>query len=145
MNRASFSILVSLVVLGLVGLTFYFALQAEDEAEGEVSSDNGSQVSSQSGELISNVDEFTGCLDEADAIIYGSVTCPACGRLADKFGGYEAMDPIYVECTEDGDRCASEKLTGFVPEAQVDGELIEAADIVGALSRETGCEVKYEE
>lgn len=141
MNKVGFGVVVGLTVLALVGLTVYFLWQEGEESDRA----NDSQRSSETGELIADVDEFTGCLSDAGAVIYGSVTCPACGRLADKFGGYEAMEPVYVECTEDGDRCSEEKQTGYVPEAQVDGELIEDPDIIGALSRETGCEVSYEE
>ncbi len=106
----------------------------EEEAENEENEEN--EKSEGNEEIISLVD----CLKEKGVVIYGSRTCPACAQLAEGFGGYDVIEKIYVECAEEGNRCGTEKLTGFVPEIQIKGELYEKGRTPSSLAEATGCE-----
>ncbi len=86
------------------------------------------------------IGQLVDCLEEKNMVIYGSKTCPACANLADSFGGYDKIEQIYVECTDDWDRCQSEKKTGYVPEIQIDGELYEEGRSLSLLASYVGCE-----
>ncbi len=88
-----------------------------------------------------DLSEIIDCLEKNDVVVYGSETCPACASLAASFGGYEKMGDLYVECMEDVDRCNEEKVTGFVPEIQIDGSLYEGSRDINILAREVGCEI----
>ncbi len=81
------------------------------------------------------------CLKDNGVVIYGSRTCPACSALVDAYGGSEAVSGIYVECTTDRERCASEKFTDFVPEIQVEGEPYEGSRELSALANAVGCDL----
>ncbi len=81
------------------------------------------------------------CLEEEGVVVYGSRTCPACAQLAEGFGGYDVIASIYVECMEERDRCDEEKLTGFVPEIQIKGEIHEGRRDPASLAEAVECEV----
>ncbi len=85
--------------------------------------------------------EFVKCLADSGMIIYGSATCPACVSLVEVLGGYEMVEPIYVECSENWDICEEEKETGYVPEVQIEGVLFEGGKTPENFSMETGCEL----
>ncbi len=80
------------------------------------------------------------CLEEKGVVVYGSRTCPACAQLAEGFGGYDVIESIYVECMEEGDRCGEEKLTGYVPEIQIEGEVHEGRRDPFSLAEAVECE-----
>ncbi len=81
------------------------------------------------------------CLEQAGVVIYGSVTCPFCTELANEFGGYDIIDPIYVECTEEPDRCDEEMIGRGVPEIQVEGEVYQGSREPAAIGQAVGCEM----
>ncbi len=85
--------------------------------------------------------QFITCLAENDLVIYGLETCPACGQLADSFGGYEKIKPIYVECSEEVDRCRDETKTSYVPEIQIQGELYRGSRDLASIGEEAGCQL----
>ncbi len=84
--------------------------------------------------------ELVNCLQEEGVVIYGSRTCPACAQLVDSFGGSDVVAPIYVECLDEADRCSEEKMTGFVPEIQIDGEVYEQGWSPADIADAAGCE-----
>ncbi len=86
------------------------------------------------------MEDIVGCLEEKGVVVYGLRTCPACTQLAEGFGGYDVIEPIYVECAEERDRCNEEKITGFVPEIQIKGEIHEGGRDPSSLARAVGCE-----
>ncbi len=90
-------------------------------------------------EEVEDMDNLISCLATNNLIIYGSKTCPFCEQLADSFGGYEKVESIYVECTEDPDECEENKLTGYVPEIQIEGELFEGERSPEFLAAKVGC------
>ena len=85
--------------------------------------------------------ELVQCLADAGVVIYGSATCPACAQLVASLGGYDAIEPIYVECTKEGQRCQREMQTNYVPEIQIKGALYNGSRAPEALADETGCEL----
>ncbi len=91
-------------------------------------------------------EEFISCLKDAGVVIYGSKTCPACADLEKMYGGYEMIKPIYLDCSglgsaEENERCMEEKQTMYVPEIQINGELLEERRSPQCLSDITGCEL----
>jgi hypothetical protein len=85
--------------------------------------------------------EFVNCLAERSTVVYGSATCPACRSFIDKLGGYEIAEPIYVECTNEGERCNQEMQTNYVPEIQVNGEVVENGSNLEVLAERTQCQL----
>jgi hypothetical protein len=92
--------------------------------------------------LPTNIENFISCLEQEGVRIYGSKTCPYCQDLVMMFGGYELIDPIYVECPEEQELCAETK-TGLVPEVQIKGELYEEERTLDNLAQATNCELIY--
>ncbi len=86
-----------------------------------------------------NSNNLVSCLAEAGMVIYGSRTCPACTALADSFGGYEKIKEIYVECTEEQERCGLEMQTNYVPEIQIKGEVYNDPRDLESLAEVTNC------
>ncbi len=111
--------------------------RSEKEEKGEILGEEKEEA-----EEVSDYEkeDLIGCLAERGVVIYGSKTCPACAHLAESFGGYEAVEKIYVECTQERERCNKEKVTGFVPEIQIKEKLYEGQRDPASLARETGCE-----
>jgi len=84
------------------------------------------------------------CLSEADVVVYGTETCPACTQFAMQFGGYDVIDPIYVECADNPEECEANMQTEFVPEVQIDGIVTEDRSKAG-LAAQTGCSYNGQE
>ena len=80
------------------------------------------------------------CLAENGLVIYGQYTCPACTHLARSLGGYEHITAIYVECSQERDRCMQEKQTNYVPEIQIKGEVYQGSRAIADLAKATDCE-----
>ena len=90
---------------------------------------------------INSLKEFNNCLADNGVVIYGSAWCPACNALVETLGGYEKVEPIYVECTEEEQRCTEETKTNYVPEIQINGEVYEGPRSLEDFSQLTGCEL----
>jgi len=83
--------------------------------------------------------DFIDCLADREVVIYSNKTCPACIELAEIFGGYDRIEPIYVDCVEEARLCERAKKTGYVPEIQIRGDLYRGERTPGGLARATGC------
>lgn len=92
-------------------------------------------------EEVTEISALVNCLAENNVVIYGSATCPACLELANSFGGYEAIKPIYVECTDQQERCIREMQTNYVPEIHINGEVYNGPRSPEILADITGCEM----
>ena len=79
------------------------------------------------------------CLVEADVLVYGSRYCLSCSELIEKLGGYDKIDPIYIECEENRDKCLGELKTGYVPEIQIKGEIYTGEETLNDIAKEVGC------
>ncbi len=91
-------------------------------------------------DVTQDTEKLIKCLEEKGVVIYGGVYCPFCTQLAESLGGYDAIEAIYVECTEEEERCNAEMQTEFVPEIQIRGELYEGEILPEDIAREVGCE-----
>ena len=89
--------------------------------------------------MASEMEGFILCLKDAGVVIYGSVTCPYCTQLVEAFGGYEVVEPIYVECSQEGQRCQSEMIGRGVPEIQISGEMYRGSRNPQDIGRAVGC------
>lgn len=83
--------------------------------------------------------DFNQCLAENGVVIYGSEWCPACNSLIETLGGSEKVNLFYVECTIEQERCGKEKLTEYVPEIQIYGEVYQGSRTLEILAEITGC------
>ncbi len=83
--------------------------------------------------------DFIYCLKEAGVVIYGTPTCPYCSQLALSFGGYDIIEPIYVDCQKEYARCTDEMQTRGVPEIQIKGVLYQESREPEVIGREAGC------
>lgn len=82
---------------------------------------------------------FNECLAENGMVIYGASTCPACRNLVELLGGYEEASPVYVECTQERQRCSQEARSGYVPEIQINGVLYQGQRSLESFAEVTGC------
>ena len=83
--------------------------------------------------------DFNQCLADNGVVIYGSEWCPACNSLVETLGGHEKVSPVYVECTREQERCQREKLSGYVPEIQINEEVYQGSRSLERLAKITGC------
>ncbi len=114
--------------------------------EADVSSDTVQQEELEEFEAVERSDEsslpsseFIQCLADSGMVVYASETCPACSSLANQFGGYEAVEDLFVLCGDQGDRCNDEMQTNYVPEIQINGELFEGNRTLEDFATKTGC------
>jgi len=86
----------------------------------------------------SNMDSFVQCLNESRFKIYGANWCPYCQELISMFGGYDIVNPIYVECTEYNEVCNQENISMY-PTIKINGHVYHGERSIQAFSQETGC------
>lgn len=98
-----------------------------------------SQQLSYSIEDLEEISKFVGCLADFGMVVYGNAGCPACRQFVEFFGGYDIVSSIYVECSEQRERCNEEAKTGYVPEVQLNGEVYQGVRDFEAFSQATGC------
>ncbi len=91
--------------------------------------------SSQEGEM----ERFINCLADNNFIIYGEEWCGFCTELVNQFGGYDIVDPIYVECTEEVDLCQEKGIQGY-PTIHLEGERFPGTRNLSDFAQYTGCE-----
>ncbi len=85
------------------------------------------------------MEEFVQCLAEAGMVVYGTRTCPACLNFVNSFGGHDKVEPFYVECHDEEERCRDEMQTNYVPEIQIKGQLYEGPRDHAGLGQAAGC------
>ncbi|MEA2092825.1 MAG: hypothetical protein U9P61_02550 [Patescibacteria group bacterium] len=134
------NILAVLFGVALIGGTFYY-VNLEPEEEVEEGEEIEAEVEIEEEDLAEEeIVSLVECLEGANVIAYGSRTCPHCLALVESFGGYDIIDPIYVECSSGDKRCQTDKQTGYVPEVQIDGELYQGERSPVAIAAVAGCE-----
>lgn len=135
-DKGSKTILSILVGAFLISSSLYVVSLDED-----MFSDNEEKESfaKEREETEEDVGEAIYCLEEKGVVVYGDRSCPACGQLAANLGGYDVIEPIYVECSENWDRCKEEKKTGYVPEIQINKDLYKGEMNFQSLAQEVGC------
>ena len=138
---------IALVVV-VVGLMAFLLMNGDTNEkvvnpEADVSSDTVQQEEREEFEAVERSDlpssEFIQCLVDSGMVVYASETCPACSSLANQFGGYEAVEGLFVLCGDQGDRCNDEMQTNYVPEIQINGILLEGSRTFENFATKTGC------
>lgn len=119
MNKTILVIISILLVAILIGIIYYLRIERGNGGE--------------------TIEQTMECLARSGVVIYGTLTCPACNKLVESFGGYEIIDPIYVKCDENWERCENEMQTEYVPEIQIKGVLYNGERSVEALAKKVGC------
>lgn len=84
--------------------------------------------------------QFVNCLNKSGMKIYGAKWCPHCQDLVNMLGGYDVVDPIYVECPENQQLC-QEKGIEYYPTVMINGSKFEGSRTYQAFSQATGCPV----
>ena len=127
------NILLIVIILILIG--FFFAsifIRNKEEVK------NGAEENEKETEITKS---FIECLANAGVVIYGSETCPACASLVNSLGGYEKIESIYVECSQEMERCSSEMQTNYVPEIQIQGKIYTGPRDPGSIAETVSCEI----
>lgn len=83
---------------------------------------------------------FVNCLDKSGVKIYGAEWCSHCQELVNRLGGYDTVDPIYVECTENKQLCQEKGIQAY-PTILINGSEYQGARTYQELSQATGCPV----
>jgi hypothetical protein len=82
--------------------------------------------------------KFVDCLEKANFVIYGANWCSWTSQLVQMLGGQEAVEPIYVECTEETDLCQEKEILGY-PTILINGEQYEKERTFQGFSEATSC------
>ena len=82
--------------------------------------------------------DFVQCLAQSNVVIYASRTCPACTDLMAKFGGYDIVAPIVIECGENPDLCDQKNITA-VPTIFINDQEYSGNRSLESFAQETGC------
>lgn len=82
---------------------------------------------------------FIECLEDEEFIIYGFKGLPDCDNLLSQFGDYDFVDLIYIECSENEEKCINEMKEYYVPEIQIKGEVYQGETDTSSIEGETGC------
>ena len=128
------SIIIASVIV-LLGISLFFFLQ--NRSNEEDLNTNGDEKDA-SVEKVAD-EELIQCLADAEFVIYGSATCPACQELIKSLGGKDLISPLYVECSEEWEKCEEGMKTAYVPEIQIGGELFEGERTFEGFAKETDC------
>jgi len=84
-------------------------------------------------------DDFSKCLSENGAKIYGTDWCKYCKEQKSLFGkSFKLID--YVNCDYDKDKCNLEGIQGY-PTWKINGEVYSGVQPLERLSQLTGCEL----
>lgn len=143
MNRIYLTVLGVLVLVFLFGVYLLVSESNPEETDLETANGESEKVDSNDGNddsgYTASQEQLIQCLDEKNVVIYGSATCPYCRELVNSLGGYEMVDPIYVECSLYSSRCTDEMQTTGVPEIQIDGVLYQGSRAPSDIASQAGC------
>lgn len=84
-------------------------------------------------------DDFTKCLTEKGAVIYGNDFCSYTGKQLNFFGRSEKY-LNYVKCIDNQDLCDSKGVT-LTPTWEINGSMHKSVQTFEKLSSLTGCEI----
>jgi hypothetical protein len=139
MNRTAFIVIIIAILIGSV---FVIA----NSKNGDTQTNGASTSNNENGaEQTDPMEPFVECLADEGLVVYASRTCPACRDFVSQFGGYDAVEPIYVECGGNSQECQDNMQTNFVPELQFNGTLYSGDTSLQALSLVSGCPLEQAE
>lgn len=102
------------------------------------SAQTGTGTAEIGAETPENINQIVSCLEKENFVIYGAEWCGFCKQLVDMFGGYDVVDPIYVECTIEEELCKNEGVTSY-PTIKIKGEQFTGQRTFEAFAASTGC------
>lgn len=82
--------------------------------------------------------DFINCLADADFRIYGANWCGWTSQLVGMFGGWDAVKPVYIECTEQEELCQEKEIMGY-PTILVKGQDYQGSRTFDDFAKTTGC------
>ncbi len=89
-------------------------------------------------EEISEVISFNKCLASKGIIVYGANWCGYTKNLVQSLGGFDLIEPIYVECTQEEELCNKNKITGY-PTVTLNGVVINPDRSFEGFAKVTDC------
>ncbi|MGM0629189.1 MAG: glutaredoxin family protein [Patescibacteria group bacterium] len=149
MSEKKIMVLLLLVALGFGVASFVvynsesgdLPLEGEDENATDTQDENGETEVEPEDLTASQLESLVSCLNSANVVIYGSKTCPYCNQLVQSLGGHDAVEPIYVECSEETERCRDELIGRGVPEIQIEGEMYKGSRDPEDIGNAVNCEI----
>lgn len=114
--------------------TEFLAYQASQGGQEAPSAD------SYSAEDLEKVKGFISCLKEKNFMVYGANWCGYTKSLVETLGGYEAVDPVYTECTQETEVCSSKVDQGY-PTIRINDQVYNGPRTLDDLGSATGCAV----
>jgi hypothetical protein len=112
------------------------AIASETETQGEEAETQGEELNIPEEELTG----FRECLASAGLVVYGANWCGWTNQLVQMLGGWDAVKPIYVECTEQVELCQEKEITAY-PTILINGEPYQGGRTFNDFSQVTGCSV----
>lgn len=125
------------IILITTLLTMLLLIACTKEENNNNNNTNGNNTNNNNNEY--GLKEFNECLAEKGLKVYGTAWCPACRALVETLGGKDMVEPIYIECSIEQQRCQEEAKTGYVPEIQINGEVYTGQRSIAALANITDC------
>lgn len=113
-----------------------------DEYTQLVQEAEGDSVIAEEAVVPEGIGDFVDCLQEAQLVIYGADWCGYTQQVVSLFGGFQAADPVYVECTQEEDICQAAEVTGY-PTIKVAGQAYTGARSLAGFAEATGCPQPY--
>ncbi|MGM0482768.1 MAG: glutaredoxin domain-containing protein [Patescibacteria group bacterium] len=149
MSEKKIMILLLLVALGFGVASFVLYSFDSDDHSVEENGENRTESEGEDEEVnvdsedltASQLEELVSCLNNADVVIYGSKTCPYCNQLVKSLGGTDNVEPIYVECSDETERCRDELIGRGVPEIQIEGEMYQGSRDPEDIGSAVNCEI----
>lgn len=112
-----------------------------ENTEQEQLQDDSSESNSEQGVIPSEeMDKFIACLAQSDFVIYGASWCGWTGKIVNMLGGFESVNPVYIECEEETEICAEKNITGY-PTILIAEKQYQGARTFADISSATGCPV----
>ncbi len=81
---------------------------------------------------------FVSCLEEQEFVVYGASWCGFSVQVIEMFGGKEAIDPIYVECTEQEELCREKEISGY-PTVMINDQPYQGERSLTGFAEQTEC------
>lgn len=117
---------------------FFAGFNTSEKLPTRTMTPESTQTPTQPSYSTEELQQFVNCLDQAGVKIYGAEWCSHCQDLVNMLGGYNVVDPIYVECTENQQLCEDKDIQAY-PTIIINGSKYSGARTYQALSQATGC------
>ncbi len=117
---------------------FFAALNTSEDLPDTTMTPIPTQTATERPYSTQELQEFVDCLEQKGMKIYGAKSCGYCQQLVNMLGGYDVVDSIYVECTENQQLC-QEKGIQYYPTIMINDSEYQGSRTYQAFSQATGC------